>query len=97
MYEYLGYWIIFGKTAANTGQCRSITGPTPFVIRLVVCTCTIVILSTSTNMYIVFSGDIGYYDKDGDIFIIDRLKELIKYKAFQVSHKKTHGIWYNLS
>jgi len=31
------------------------------------------------------SGDIGYYDKEGYFFITDRLKELIKYKGFQVS------------
>lgn len=30
------------------------------------------------------SGDIGYYDNDGELFIVDRLKELIKYKGFQV-------------
>ena len=30
------------------------------------------------------TGDIGYYDEDGDFFIIDRLKELIKVKGFQV-------------
>lgn len=31
------------------------------------------------------TGDIGYYDTDGAFFIVDRLKELIKYKGFQVS------------
>ncbi|XP_026314983.1 4-coumarate--CoA ligase 1-like [Hyposmocoma kahamanoa] len=30
------------------------------------------------------TGDIGYYDQDGTFFIVDRLKELIKYKGSQV-------------
>ena len=30
------------------------------------------------------TGDIGYADEDGHFFIVDRLKELIKYKGFQV-------------
>lgn len=30
------------------------------------------------------TGDIGYYDEDFHFFIIDRLKELIKYKGYQV-------------
>lgn len=30
------------------------------------------------------TGDIGYYDEDREFFIVDRLKELIKYKGFQV-------------
>ncbi|KAJ6428369.1 hypothetical protein OIU84_023739 [Salix udensis] len=31
------------------------------------------------------TGDIGYIDNDGDIFIVDRIKELIKYKGFSSS------------
>ncbi|KAK7347710.1 hypothetical protein VNO80_22249 [Phaseolus coccineus] len=31
------------------------------------------------------TGDIGYMDDDDQIFIVDRLKELIKYKGFQVA------------
>ena len=32
------------------------------------------------------TGDIGHYDEDEYFFIVDRLKELIKYKGFQVLH-----------
>ncbi|TVU05666.1 hypothetical protein EJB05_48838, partial [Eragrostis curvula] len=31
------------------------------------------------------TGDIGYVDDDNEIFIVDRLKELIKYKGYQVA------------
>nr|AEM44785.1 4-coumarate:coenzyme A ligase [Allium sativum] len=31
------------------------------------------------------TGDIGYVDNDDEIFIVDRLKELVKYKGFQVA------------
>ena len=33
----------------------------------------------------LYSGDIAYHDEDGNIFIVDRLKELIKVKGFQVN------------
>ncbi len=31
------------------------------------------------------TGDVGYSDRDGNFFIVDRVKELIKYKGFQVA------------
>ncbi|XP_065167584.1 uncharacterized protein [Atheta coriaria] len=31
------------------------------------------------------TGDMAYYDKDGYFYVVDRLKELIKYKGFQVA------------
>lgn len=30
------------------------------------------------------SGDLGYRDRDGDFFIVDRIKEMIKYQGNQV-------------
>jgi 4-coumarate--CoA ligase len=38
------------------------------------------------------TGDVGYIDKDGDLFITDRAKELIKYKGFQVAPAELEGL-----
>ncbi|CAN6242224.1 unnamed protein product [Urochloa humidicola] len=38
------------------------------------------------------TGDIGYIDSDGDVFIVDRIKELIKYKGFQVAPAELEAI-----
>jgi acyl-CoA synthetase (AMP-forming)/AMP-acid ligase II len=38
------------------------------------------------------TGDIGYADADGHFFIVDRAKELIKYKGFQVPPAELEAI-----
>ena len=38
------------------------------------------------------TGDIGHFDEDGFLYIVDRLKELIKYKGFQVPPAELEGI-----
>jgi len=34
------------------------------------------------------TGDVVYFDDDGYVYIADRLKDIIKYKGFQVSNFK---------
>src|SRR6266567_1450525 len=38
------------------------------------------------------TGDVGYADQDGHFFIVDRAKELIKYKGFQVAPAELEAI-----
>jgi acyl-CoA synthetase (AMP-forming)/AMP-acid ligase II len=38
------------------------------------------------------TGDVGYVDRDGDVFIVDRVKELIKYKGMQVAPAELEAI-----
>ena len=38
------------------------------------------------------TGDVGYQDRDGNFFITDRVKELIKYKGFQVAPAELEGL-----
>jgi acyl-CoA synthetase (AMP-forming)/AMP-acid ligase II len=38
------------------------------------------------------TGDVGYADKDGALFIVDRLKELIKYKGRQVAPAELEAV-----
>ena len=38
------------------------------------------------------TGDIGYADQDGHFFIVDRMKELIKYKGFQVAPAELEAV-----
>ncbi|KAJ7528384.1 hypothetical protein O6H91_15G001800 [Diphasiastrum complanatum] len=38
------------------------------------------------------TGDLVYFDEDGYLYVIDRIKELIKYKAFQVAPAELEAI-----
>ncbi|CAL1680766.1 unnamed protein product [Lasius platythorax] len=38
------------------------------------------------------SGDIGYIDEDGELFVIDRIKDLIKYRGHQISPGEIEGV-----
>ncbi|XP_002733516.1 uncharacterized protein LOC100373806, partial [Saccoglossus kowalevskii] len=40
----------------------------------------------------IHTGDIGHYDAEGNFFIVDRFKELIKFKAFQVAPAELEDI-----
>jgi len=38
------------------------------------------------------SGDVGYMDQDGWVYVVDRVKELIKYKGFQVAPAELEAV-----
>lgn len=38
------------------------------------------------------TGDIGYQDSEGNLYITDRLKDLIKFKGFQVAPTEIEGV-----
>ncbi|XP_010545619.1 PREDICTED: 4-coumarate--CoA ligase 4 [Tarenaya hassleriana] len=42
------------------------------------------------------TGDVGYMDEDDELFIVDRMKELIKYKGYQVAPAELENLLISL-
>lgn len=58
------------------------------------------VINFVTVIFIIFLidvGDIGHYDNDNFFYIVDRVKELIKVKGFQVSNNITNFIYFQFT
>ncbi|KAH6829238.1 4-coumarate:CoA ligase 2 [Perilla frutescens var. hirtella] len=51
--------------------------------------------TTIDNEGWLHTGDIGFIDADDELFIVDRLKEIIKYKGFQVAPAEIEALLLN--
>lgn len=39
-----------------------------------------------------YTGDVGYFDEDGDIFVVDKARDIIKYNGFNISPRKIEEV-----